>query len=184
MAPLQRKLSRVLETLVAEPRMMSFLSAHVAVTKGGWCDVAWFFFFSFPFCWLLGAHSPRALPSCAPKGIYDSQQGRLKFELVSIQNPSLLPKRCKLIHQTFFKKEQQKNLLVTLENIFLHESFPGCVSRAREHPSPPATFISVCSANVLRDSSLEKCPQSKPDSTEISAAARGLWFCFVGVGKN
>lgn len=93
---------------------VSFPSAHVALTRRDWCDVACFFFlpfFPFPFCWLIGAHSLRALESCAPKGIYDSQQGQLTFELMSTQSPAgphwpvslvcSIPatQRFKLIHQ-------------------------------------------------------------------------------------
>ena len=39
-------------------------------------------FFSFPFYWLVGALSLRALQSCVPRGIYDSRQGQLKSEPV------------------------------------------------------------------------------------------------------
>lgn len=63
-------------------------------------------------------HSLRALESCAPKGIYDSQQGQLKFELVSTQDPPwchgpmylvygapLLPKDVGSFTRIFFKKQ-------------------------------------------------------------------------------
>lgn len=72
-----------------------FLSAHVTVTRGDWCDVACFFFclsfFSFPFYWLVGALSLKALQSRVPKGIYDSRiydsrQGQLKPELLWTQH--------------------------------------------------------------------------------------------------
>lgn len=58
-----------------KPQLLKFiwclLSAPVILTRRDWCDVA--LFFSFPFFWLLGACSLRALESCVPEGIYDSQ---------------------------------------------------------------------------------------------------------------
>lgn len=47
-----------------------------------------YFFFSFPSSWLLGA-LPKALEDFVPKRIYESQQGQLKFELVSTLDPPL-----------------------------------------------------------------------------------------------
>lgn len=86
--------------------------------------------FSFPFCWPVGAPSLRALESCVPGGIYDSQQGQQNLSWcqpgipqghhwpMSLVYDTVANQRGRLIHQSLLlNKTQTKNkLIMTLAN--------------------------------------------------------------------